>query len=135
AQHLTYIIKGPFAYRAGMLIHLKTAFCFQMIDNGKIGDLLDMLHPTPAVCGYPKEEAYRLITEEEGYDRLYYSGFIGELALSGKTNLFVNLRCMQTGTKFLTLFAGGGLLSSSELESEWEETEAKLQTMLYLMEK
>jgi len=132
---LAYTIKGPFACRAGKLMHLKTTFCFRMINNGKIGDLLNILHPTPAVCGYPKEEAYRLITEKEGYDRSYYSGFIGELALSEKTGLFVNLRCMQIGSKFLTLFAGGGLLASSRLESEWEETEAKLQTMLSLMEK
>ncbi|MCK9311876.1 MAG: isochorismate synthase, partial [Bacteroidales bacterium] len=135
AHHLTCTIKGPFACRAGRLMHLKTAFFFRMIDNSKIGDLLDILHPTPAVCGYPKKEAYRLITEEEGYDRSYYSGFIGKLSLSEKTGLFVNLRCMQIGAKLLTLFAGGGLLTSSELEPEWEETEAKLQTMLSLMEK
>ncbi|MDD2613164.1 MAG: isochorismate synthase [Bacteroidales bacterium] len=135
AHHLTCTIKGPFSCRAGKLMHLKTAICFRMIDNGKIGDLLNMLHPTPAVCGSPKEEAYRLITEKEGYDRSYYSGFIGKLSLSEKTGLFVNLRCMQIGAKILTLFAGGGLLTSSELEPEWEETEAKLQTMLSLMEK
>ena len=133
AHHLTFTIKGPFSSRAGKLIHLKTEFCFRMFEEDKVGDLLDILHPTPAVCGYPKKEAYCLITEKEGYERTYYSGFIGELVIQGKTGLFVNLRCMQIGTKGLTLFAGGGLLTSSELVSEWEETEAKLQTMLSLM--
>jgi len=75
-----------------------------------------------------------LILDNEGYNRTYYSGFIGELSMKGKTGLFVNLRCMKIGTDALTLFAGGGLLTSSELKSEWEETEAKLQTILSLIE-
>ncbi|MDD4920890.1 MAG: isochorismate synthase, partial [Bacteroidales bacterium] len=134
ALHLTCTINGAFASRAGKLMHLKTEFSFKMADNKKIGDLLESLHPSPAVCGYPKETAYRLINEKEGYDRQYYSGFIGELSMNGKTNLYVNLRCMQIRPDSLTLFAGGGLLTSSELTSEWEETEEKLQTMLSLIE-
>jgi len=132
--NLAYTRNGPFASKAGKLMHLKTEFSFQMNDNDKIGDLLESLHPTPAVCGFPKKEAYSLILGNEGYDRTYYSGFVGELSMKGKTGLFVNLRCMQIGTDALTLFAGGGLLTSSELKSEWEETEAKLQTILSLIE-
>lgn len=134
ALNLVHTKNGPFASKAGKLMHLKTEFSFQMNDNDKIGDLLESLHPTPAVCGFPKQDAYTLILNNEGYDRTYYSGFVGELSMKGKTGLFVNLRCMQIGTNALTLFAGGGLLTSSELKSEWEETEAKLQTILSLIE-
>jgi len=105
-----------------------------MNESTEIGQLLEILHPTPAVCGYPKKETYKLILENEGYDRRYYSGFIGQLSLNGKTDLFVNLRCMQIMPEKLTFFAGGGLLSYSELEAEWEETEEKLQTMLSLID-
>ncbi len=98
-----------------------------------MGDLLKRLHPTPAVCGLPKEKAYRFIQENEGYDRQYYSGFIGWLEPEGKSDLYVNLRCMNILSDRLVLYAGSGLLLSSEPESEWQETEAKMQTMRRLL--
>lgn len=125
--------KGPYAIRAGELSHLKSDFYFSLPDTGKLGDLLKQLHPTPAVCGLPKEETYRFILKNEGYDRRYYSGFIGWLDPKGKTDLYVNLRCMYIGHTSLTLYAGGGLLPSSQLEEEWQETEDKLQTMEALL--
>ena len=120
---------GPYPAYAGALSHLKTDFHFSLKDNKNLGDLLKVLHPTPAVCGLPKEEAYRFILENEGYDRKYYSGFIGWLDPEGRTDLYVNLRCMHIEDEQLTLYAGGGLLASSELNDEWQETEKKLQTM------
>lgn len=126
-------MKGPYSARAGALCHLKSDFHFKLDDNCKLGSLLNLLHPTPAVCGLPKEEAYRFILKHEGYDRRYYSGFIGWLNPEGRTDLYVNLRCMNITPDTSTLYAGGGLLSSSELNDEWLETEAKLQTMQSLL--
>lgn len=120
---------GPYAIRAGEVSHLKSDFLFSLPDHKKLGNVLSLLHPTPAVCGLPKDEAYRFILENEGYDRSYYSGFIGWLDPEGKTDLYVNLRCMKISASTFTLFAGGGLLASSELESEWQETKDKLETM------
>ena len=104
-----------------------------MPDNKKLGKLLKRLHPTPAVCGLPKEETYRFIRKNEGYDRSYYSGFIGWLNPDEKSNLYVNLRCMNILSDAFVLYAGGGILASSETESEWLETEAKMQTMMHLI--
>ncbi len=125
--------KGPYMIRAGELAHLKSEFSFDLPKKERLGSLLCLLHPTPAVCGLPKEEAYRFIIEKEGYNRRYYSGFLGWLNPNGKTNLYVNLRCMEIKASYLTLYAGGGLLSSSELDLEWKETEAKLETMLAII--
>lgn len=125
---------GPYPAFAGALSHLKTDFHFSLPDSGHLGDLLKLLHPTPAVCGLPKEEAYQFILEHERYNRRYYSGFIGLLDPDGKTDLYVNLRCMSITPGALTLYAGGGLLASSELEDEWLETEKKMQTMFNLIE-
>ena len=112
---------------------MKTDFRFSLKDNKGLGDLLKVLHPTPAVCGLPKEEAYRFILQNEGYDRRYYSGFIGWLDPEGRTDIYVNLRCMHIKDEQLTLYAGGGLLASSELNDEWLETEKKLQTIKRLI--
>ena len=130
---MTYSKDGPYTVKAGKLMHLKTVFDFQIKNREKLGDLLESLHPTPAVCGYPRKEAYRLIAEKEGYDRSYYSGFTGMLSSTGNTDLYVNLRCMKIEPESLTFFAGGGLLASSDIETEWEETEEKLRTMLSLV--
>jgi len=122
-------INGPYTIKAGALAHLRTDFSFSLPDNRKIGTLLKALHPTPAVSGLPKEKAFEFIADHEGYDRSYYTGFLGILDPSAETNLYVNLRCMQIGRSWLTLFAGSGLLASSTFRDEWKETEQKLKTM------
>jgi isochorismate synthases len=131
--HITPELNGPYTVKAGNLAHLRTDFSFRYTDTSKIGTLLKALHPTPAVSGLPKEEAARFIRDNEGYDRLYYSGFLGSLDAKGETNIYVNIRCMHIEKSSLTLFAGSGLLASSSLDDEWEETEQKLKTMLDIL--
>lgn len=131
---LPFIQSEPTNLQAGNIVHLKTEFSFKIPDLMKIGNLLELLHPSPAVCGFPKEEAFRFILENEGYDRQYYSGFLGCLDVDNKTDMYVNLRCTKVNKKSSLLFAGGGILPSSDLESEWEETENKMQTILSIIE-
>lgn len=121
--------EGPYTARAGQLVHLKTDFRFRLAKTDTLGCLLQALHPTPAVCGLPKEEAFRFITEHEGYDRRFYSGFIGLLDPCGQTDLYVNLRCMEVEGEEAVLYAGGGLLACSDVKAEWEETKEKMKTM------
>ena len=63
-------------------------------DGCGIGELVEALHPTPAVCGLPKQEAIDFITANESIDRKYYSGYCGPWNVGGKTALFVSLRCI-----------------------------------------
>lgn len=62
-------------------------------------------------------------------------GFVGWLSPTGRTDLYVNLRCATIQDNRYTLFAGGGLLASSRLEEEWQETNDKMQTMKKIIEK
>ncbi len=128
--------EGPRTVRAANLVHLRSDFTFTLLNNTCVGDVLQMLHPTPAVCGLPKQATCRFITENEHTPRLYYSGFMGPLnlthlpsSLSPLTSLYVSLRCMQITENQYRLYAGGGLLKDSIEEQEWQETEAKLETM------
>lgn len=132
--NITPGINGPYTVKAGNLAHLRTDLSFCIPDKSKAGTLLNAFHPTPAVSGLPKNEACQFIQDNEGYDRRYYSGFLGMLDTNGETGIYVNLRCMQIEKKSLTLFAGGGLLATSSLDDEWEETEHKLKTMLDILE-
>ena len=126
-------LTGPYTKRAGGLVHLCTDFSFNLSPDVRLGDVLDAMHPTPAVCGLPKEEALRFILDNESVDRDYYSGFSGPLNLEGQTSFFVSLRCMRIIGDRYRLFAGGGILPESDESLEWEETEAKMQTMLSLI--
>lgn len=121
--------KGPYTARAGQLVHLKTDFHFYLKDTTHLGNVLQELHPTPAVCGLPKKEAYQFILQTEPHDRLFYSGIIGWTDPEGDTALYVNLRCMQIKNNTAILYAGGGILPDSTADSEWEETQQKMNTM------
>lgn len=124
------IIKdGPFTRRAGNLVHLCTDFRFHLTEGSVIGDVLTALHPTPAVCGLPKDEAFMFIKNNEHAPRLYYSGFMGPVGIDGKTDIYVSLRCARLDNGKATLYAGGGIMPESMVESEWEETENKMQTI------
>lgn len=137
--------------QAGNLLHLKTEISAQFNrDHFKIKELLKTLHPTPAVCGSPKEQALAFILENEGYQRDYYSGFLGELNMTTTVNrnanrrntennaykslrtyskLFVNLRCFQIENNVAHLYVGGGITKNSNPDQEWLELMAKLQTV------
>ena len=120
--------EGPRTVRAANLVHLRSDFTFTLPSDDRIGDLLQQLHPTPAVCGLPKREAFQFIIRNEYSPRRYYSGFMGPLQ-TPSTHLYVSLRCMKIEGNIYHLYAGGGLLRDSTLEQEWQETEAKLETM------
>ena len=122
---------GPRTVRAGHLVHLRSDFTFTTNEES-ISDIIEALHPTPAVCGLPKEQTLQSIITNEHCQRGYYTGFCGPLSISEETHLFVTLRCMEVGSNAVRLYAGGGLLKDSTEESEWQETEAKMQTMKLL---
>lgn len=128
-------VSDPFAKKAGHVEHLCTTFDFEFSEQSSLSALTAELHPTPAVCGFPKDDALQLISQFETHDREHYTGFLGPMNFDGKTELFVNLRCMKITSKQMILFTGGGITKDSVPEKEWEETELKAQTLLSVIEK
>lgn len=123
----------PYTSRAGKLLHLKTKFRFRSPHN--LHDFLENLHPTPAICGIPKQAAKDFIVNNEKHERAYYCGFLGPVNIKRQTNLFVNLRCMQIFKDKFALYVGGGITADSNPQKEWEETEAKSQTLADVIER
>jgi isochorismate synthase len=117
--------------KAGSLLHLRTAIKGDLTQKG-LFSLVNLLHPTPAVCGLPKEKAKQFILDNENYNRSYYTGFLGELNSNENrdSHLFVNLRCMEIKNKNAAIYIGGGITKESNPEKEWEETVAKSNIML-----
>ncbi len=167
-------ISLPYTARAGNLLHLRTDISGKLISKFQIPNskgkgslaeeeignrspetlnlkhLITAIHPTPAVCGLPRDSAKEFILKNEFYNREFYTGFLGEINMKQtlkrssnmknhenqayasvvrKTSLFVNLRCMKIEENKAFLFVGGGITKDSNPEAEWIETKNKAQTM------
>ena len=128
-------ISSPYSVKAGNLWHIKTDVLAQLKSKKSIKKIILALHPTSAVCGLPKKEAKEFILQNEGYNREYYSGFLGELNIDFvtfrtlQTDLFVNLRCMKIIKNKATLFVGCGITKDSNPVDEYMETVNKSMTM------
>lgn len=130
-NRISYTKSETYTSQAGHLVHIKTDFNASCSSEKATRLLLD-LHPTPAVCGTPTEEAKKEILKTEAHNRLYYSGILG-LYAPQNFNVFVNLRCMLVDAKNFYLFVGGGLTKDSDPELEWEETENKAQVLAQII--
>ncbi|MGY5352879.1 chorismate-binding protein [Wenyingzhuangia sp. IMCC45533] len=115
--------------KAGKLLHLKTKIRGVLNSKQDITTLIKLLHPTPAVCGLPKELSKAFILREENYARSFYTGYLGEINIKNKTSLYVNLRCFSYDNSMVKLYVGGGITKSSNPEKEWLETVAKSETI------
>jgi isochorismate synthase len=116
--------------KAGGLLHLKTKVKGTLDSYSSLKELIRALHPTPAVCGLPREKSRTFINQNEHYKRTFYTGFLGELNIENyHSSLFVNLRCMSINDSIATVFVGGGITKDSNENREWEETMAKAKTM------
>ena len=124
-----YTVSDAKTVKAGNLVHLKSYISGEMNDSFNANNLIEALHPTPAVCGLPKENAINFILKNEGYNRKYYSGFLGEWNKDNQTDLFVNLRCLEVENDVVTIYVGCGITKDSNPEKEYIETENKSMTM------
>jgi isochorismate synthase len=124
---------GPKTSVAGNLMHLRSDFTVDMKATNfpQLGSvMLDLLHPTSAVCGMPLDIALEFLKKNEGYDREFYAGYLGPVNFHRDTHVFVNLRCMQVLENSAILYAGAGVTLDSVPEQEWIETEMKFNTLL-----
>ena len=112
--------------------HLYSQIRAKLKRDTTIFSLLDLLHPTPAVCGMPKNEALKTINDLEDFDRGMYAGVLGWFNLENEGEFIVGLRSALLHGKFLRAFAGCGIVAGSESISEFNETELKLRPILSL---
>lgn len=114
---------------SGQIKHLKTPVDFSFKKQPDINRLIQDLHPTPAVCGLPKNTALEFIKKNEHYPRNFYTGYLG--VFSKETiALYVNLRCARIYKKEIEFYAGGGITAQSDPCKEWTETQLKMENIL-----
>jgi menaquinone-specific isochorismate synthase len=99
-----------------------------------IGDneIVAQLHPSPAVCGAPKEAALAQLEQIEPFDRGWYAGPVGRIG-GAEAELAVGIRSAIIRGKSATLYAGAGVVAGSEPESEWDEIDQKIAPLLNIL--
>lgn len=117
-----------FDHISGNIKHLRTDFKAK-IQPEDLDALIQELHPTPAVCGIPKEFCKESIQKLEKFPRELYAGYI-KIETEDTIQYFVNLRCSRLYQDSVHVFVGGGITAQSNPEKEWIETELKSEAVL-----
>lgn len=117
---------------AGPVTHLKNRIHAELQSNVSTETILSALHPTPAIAGFPKQDALDFILKDEAHDRDLYGGYWG-IQSQAEENYYVHIRCMQVFADKIAFYAGGGITAGSNADAEWEEAEQKMQTLISLL--
>lgn len=119
----------PHSTRYGALFHLKTGVSF--LSTLGLQDVVNVIHPTPALCGYPKEKALEYIQQSESFPREFYTGSIVIESPNGDGISYAFLRCGKLlDDSRLVIYAGCGIVGDSIPQKEWGESEAKATSIL-----
>jgi len=121
-------ISATYDHISGNIKHLRTDFKAR-IKPEDLDRIIADLHPTPAVCGIPKDFCKEQIERTEKYPREFYAGYI-RIETGETVQYYVNLRCAKLFKDSVHLFVGGGITSQSSPEKEWRETELKSEAIL-----
>lgn len=121
-------VSDTYDHISGNIKHLRTDFK-AVIQPEDLDLIIAELHPTPAVCGIPKEVCKRNIQKFEKFPRELYAGFI-RIETEESVMYFVNLRCARLYQDAVHVFVGGGITAQSNPEKEWRETELKSEAIL-----
>jgi isochorismate synthase len=112
-QHLATLVNGRLSQPAPSVI-----------------ELVEALHPTPAVNGWPRDAARAWIHEHEGFDRGRYAGTVGWVDGRGNGTFAVSIRCADVDGARARVVAGNGIVADSDPDTELAETQVKLQALL-----
>ncbi|MCM2129833.1 isochorismate synthase [Larsenimonas rhizosphaerae] len=126
--------EGPSVISTDTLWHLSTTITGELRDPAVSSlALAAAMHPTPAVCGHPRREAYRDINAIESFHRGHFGGAVGWCDSDGNGEWSVAIRCADVHDTHVRLYAGAGLVPGSDPQKELIETGTKLRTMLNAM--
>lgn len=123
--------QGPELHSTASMWHLGTRIEATLRDpSTPVAELLAALHPTPAVCGTPRDAAMYFIRRLEPDPRGFYAGAVGWMDADGDGEWYVAIRCARVQGTQAQVFAGAGIVSGSQPALEVAETAAKFTAML-----
>lgn len=110
--------------------HLQTPIRATLDTDRHVLELVDRLHPTPAVGGLPPADATETIEELETFDRGWYAAPVGWIDEGGNGTFVVAIRSAVARRDTATLFAGAGIVADSDPDEEWDELQLKFRPIL-----
>ena len=116
--------------RLATVQHLHTPITAEMNADHHVLDLVEALHPTPAVGGLPPDRALETIHDTEPFDRGWYAAPVGWIDAAGNGAFAVAIRSAVATPRRATLFAGVGLVADSDPDREWDEVQLKYRPIL-----
>ncbi len=125
----TLTVRGPELFRTASVQHLCTHLQGILIEPVPALQLAGILHPTPAVAGFPLAEALRWIGRED-VDRGWYAGAIGWMNGQGEGEFVVGIRSALVVEQEAWVYAGCGIVAESDPDAEYAESELKMQVLL-----
>lgn len=125
----------PHVLALARIQHLETKVAAEVPDGISLLDILASLHPTPAVCGIPRNVVMSFLEENELFDRGWYSGPVGWFDSEGRGIFAPALRSAVSMGARWRLFAGAGIVPGSDPVLEWEETELKFHPVLRALDR
>lgn len=126
--------KAPRVKKLSNVQHLYTPITAKIREGVSRTEVLKTLHPTPAVGGYPRNEAVKFIREYEDFERGWYAAPVGWINAHGNGEFVVAIRSGLIRNDEVRFFAGCGIVEDSDPEKEWEETNLKFIPMLSALE-
>ena len=125
-SHLRAVTFGPIEH---LCCQIEATPVTSVSRDNLLEKVIDAINPTPALCGWPVEEAKRDIAQYEPHRRGCYGGFVG-IATPGRYQAFVNLRSLRFDGRPYCMYGGGGITGQSVATDEFEETEMKLSRLI-----
>jgi len=116
--------------RLATIQHLRTPIEARLDGDRHVLELVEALHPTPAVGGLPPATAWETIRRVEPFDRGWYAAPVGWFDADGDGEFAVAIRAGVVTDGAVTLYAGNGIVADSDPDEEWEEVQLKLRPIL-----
>lgn len=130
AGHEVAPTADPHVLTLARIQHLETEITARVAEETDALDVVETLHPTPAVGGLPQAAALDFLARTEPFERGWYAGPVGWFDPSGDGHFVPALRTAVGDGRRWRLFAGAGIVEGSVPSSEWEETAIKFQPVL-----
>lgn len=116
--------------RLSNIQHLQTPISASLDSDYHVLDVVELLHPTPAVGGVPPDTALETIRRTEPFDRGWYAAPVGWFDSNGDGEFAVAIRSAVGADRSVTLYAGNGIVADSDPREEWSELRAKYEPLL-----
>ena len=118
------ILETPYAF------HIKSEISMQLKQNVSCFDVINAIYPPATVWGIPVDRVERVLTQTEPFSRGQFTGVYGYWDYIGNADTALVIRTVQLGQHSVSAYAGGGVVKYSDIDSEFNETENKMQPLL-----